>query len=188
MRFRIIFCQPKNGVDIRPTPQPGQRILFSVVFTPFTPSHHSSVWVPPVISLLLTNTVSPVRACLIICRERFCGTQKRRRSWGLLVFNPLCTSPHGLHLGRAGTSRIERDTWHVAFVLDGLCRLVIKRYTDSLPPPPHTIRLHQLPLPSCISPKMGGTGEVYFCFVVWFGFILRTINLLKLFCLHFSRS
>ncbi len=44
----------------------GQCILFSVVSTPSSPSCHSSVWVLPVISLLLTNTVSPVRACLIM--------------------------------------------------------------------------------------------------------------------------
>ncbi len=46
--------------------QRGQCILFSVVFTPSPPSHHGSVWALPVISLLLTNTVSPVRAFLII--------------------------------------------------------------------------------------------------------------------------
>ncbi len=39
--------------------QPGQCILFPVVFTPPSPSHHGSVWLLPVISLLLTNTVSP---------------------------------------------------------------------------------------------------------------------------------
>ncbi len=50
----------------------GQCILFSVVFTPYPPQpppligNHGSVWVLPVISLLLSNTVSPVRACLII--------------------------------------------------------------------------------------------------------------------------
>ncbi len=56
--------------------QRGQFILFSVVFTPSPPGHHGSVWLLPVISLLLANTVSPVRACLIIWWERFCGTQK----------------------------------------------------------------------------------------------------------------
>ncbi len=53
-----------------------QRVLFSVVFTPSPPSHHGSVWVLSVISLLLTNTISPVRACLIIWWERFRGTQR----------------------------------------------------------------------------------------------------------------
>jgi hypothetical protein len=43
------------------TSQWAQCILFSVVFTPSPPSHHGSVWLLPVISLLLTNTVSPVR-------------------------------------------------------------------------------------------------------------------------------
>jgi hypothetical protein len=38
--------------------------LFSVVFTPSLTSHHASVWLLPVISLLLTNTVPPVRGGL----------------------------------------------------------------------------------------------------------------------------
>ncbi len=49
---------------------------FSVVYAPYPLSHHGSVWVLPVISLLLTKLVSPVRACLILCWERFRGTQK----------------------------------------------------------------------------------------------------------------
>ncbi len=57
--------------------QRGQCILFSVVFTPPPSSHHGTFWVLPVISLLLTNSVSPVRACLIIWWEKFRGTQKR---------------------------------------------------------------------------------------------------------------
>ncbi len=55
--------------------QRSQCILFSVVFTPPSHSHHGSVWLLPVISLL-TNTVSVVRACLSIWLERFYGTQK----------------------------------------------------------------------------------------------------------------
>jgi hypothetical protein len=43
-----------------------QCILFSVVFTAPPPSHHGRLWLLTVISLLLTNTVSPVRACLSI--------------------------------------------------------------------------------------------------------------------------
>ncbi len=39
------------------------------------------------IDLLLSNTVSPVSACLSIWLERFPGTQKRRQAWDLLVFN-----------------------------------------------------------------------------------------------------
>ncbi len=38
-------------------------VLFCVVFTPRPPSYHGSVWLPPVISLLLTNTLSPMRDC-----------------------------------------------------------------------------------------------------------------------------
>ncbi len=43
---------------------------------PSSPSHHGSVWILPVNSLLLTNTVSSMRAGLIIWWERFRGTQK----------------------------------------------------------------------------------------------------------------
>ncbi len=44
------------------TSQLGQYLLFSVVFTLPPLRHHRSVWLLPVISLLLTNTVFPVRA------------------------------------------------------------------------------------------------------------------------------
>ncbi len=49
---------------------------FFVVFIPPPPSQHGSDWLLPVISLLLTNTVSPVRACLSTWLERFRGNQK----------------------------------------------------------------------------------------------------------------
>ncbi len=63
-----------------------QCILFSVVFTPPSSSHHVSFWLLPVSYLLLTYTVSLVRACLFIWLERFRDSQKEV---GLLVFNPL---------------------------------------------------------------------------------------------------
>ncbi len=61
-----------------------QRCCFTLYFVvcrlyPFSPSHHGIVRVLPVISLhiLLTNTVSPVQACLIIYDGKgFRGTQK----------------------------------------------------------------------------------------------------------------
>ncbi len=56
--------------------QRGQCILISVVLTPSPPSHLGSLWLLPVISLLLTNTVPPVRASRCIWLERFRGTQK----------------------------------------------------------------------------------------------------------------
>ncbi len=43
------------------------------------PSHHGRVWLLPVDSLLLTNTISLVRACLLIWLERW--EPKRRRAW-----------------------------------------------------------------------------------------------------------
>ncbi len=68
----------------------GQCILFSVVFTPSPPSHHGIVWVPSVISLLLTNIVSPVRAWYGIMDGRGFVRPKKKTIVGLLVFNPLC--------------------------------------------------------------------------------------------------
>ncbi len=56
--------------------QRGKWILFSIVFTPSPLSHPCLVWFLPVISILLTNIVTPVRACLIIWLERFRGTKK----------------------------------------------------------------------------------------------------------------
>ena len=92
-KYKANHCLPKSqvfnerhaktgtlrGTEHMSSCQRGQRVLFSVVFTPPHPSHHGSVWVLPVISLLLANTVSPVQACLflIIWWERF------------RVFNPL---------------------------------------------------------------------------------------------------
>ncbi len=68
--------------------------LFYVVFIPSPPSHYGSVWVLPVISLFLTNTVSPVQACLTKWWERFRGTQKEDECWPLLlVFNSLWRDP-----------------------------------------------------------------------------------------------
>ncbi len=58
-----------------------EKQFVSFVWSYFLTELCSTVWVLPVISLLLTNTISLVRACLIIWWERFRGTQKRRRSW-----------------------------------------------------------------------------------------------------------
>ncbi len=52
------FCPALAG-------QRGQCMLFSVVFTSSSPSHYGSVWVLSHLSIL-TDTVSPMRACLII--------------------------------------------------------------------------------------------------------------------------
>ncbi len=68
-----IFLTNFNDIGQQPT---GRSVLFSVVFTLSPPSHHGSVWLLPAISLLLTNTVSPVRAYISIWCERFHGTQK----------------------------------------------------------------------------------------------------------------
>jgi hypothetical protein len=67
---------------------------FLVFFTPSPSRHYGSVWVLPVIPLLLTNTVLPVRAFLSIWLERFRGTQKEDECGPLtVVFSPLWWSP-----------------------------------------------------------------------------------------------
>jgi hypothetical protein len=55
----------------------GQCILFYVVFTPSTSSHHGSVWFLPVISLLLINTVSPVRPAYPYDWRGLVGAEKK---------------------------------------------------------------------------------------------------------------
>jgi hypothetical protein len=50
--------------------------VFCRLYPFFSRLYHSSVWVLPVISLLLTNTVLPVRACLIIWCERLQWTPR----------------------------------------------------------------------------------------------------------------
>jgi hypothetical protein len=62
---------------------------------PFRTTGHSVVL--SVISLLLTNTVSPVRACLSIERESFCGTQKED--------GPLCSAPSPSPFAQDGLQR-----------------------------------------------------------------------------------
>ncbi len=83
IRRRSTTCEEWRGessTDYRTrmdhSPQWGQHILFSVVFTPPPSSHHGSVWLVPVISLPTTNTVSPMMACLSIWLERFFESQK----------------------------------------------------------------------------------------------------------------
>jgi hypothetical protein len=51
--------------------QRGQCILFSVVFTPPFPQPPRQCLLLSVVSLLLINTVSPVRTCLSISVQRF---------------------------------------------------------------------------------------------------------------------
>ncbi len=59
--------------------------MFSVVFTPSPPAATAVIGSSSVISLLLNNTVSPVRACLSIRLERFRGSQKEDERWASLV-------------------------------------------------------------------------------------------------------
>jgi hypothetical protein len=87
------FCQKKEKKDVYITLyQLGQCILFTVVFTPFPPcSHHGSVWLLPVISLLLTNTVFPVRALPIYMIGEVSWEPKWRRArWASQYLIPQC--------------------------------------------------------------------------------------------------
>jgi hypothetical protein len=68
----------------------GQCILIYVIFTPFPSSHQGSVWVLPVISLLLTSPLSQVWACPITRWERFRGTQKEDDRRPLSIQSSLC--------------------------------------------------------------------------------------------------
>ncbi len=56
---------------------------------PVSPSHHGSVWVLLFIFLLLSNTVSPMRAYLITWWERFRGTQKEDERGPLIIQSSL---------------------------------------------------------------------------------------------------
>ncbi len=85
LSYPIIF---PSCIPVASCRQQGQCILFSVVFTASPLSHHGSICLLPFISLLLTYTVSPVRACLSKWLELFRGTQKKT-SVGLFVFNSL---------------------------------------------------------------------------------------------------
>ncbi len=61
--------------------QGGQYILFSVVFTHSAPSHHhGSVWLLPVISLLLTNTIDGAGMPVHMIGE-VSWEPKKRQAW-----------------------------------------------------------------------------------------------------------
>ncbi len=74
--------------------QGGQCILFSIIFTPFTPSHHehySSMWVLPVIfqlSLFNHQCIADGGLPITYDGRGFVGP-KKKTIFGLLVFNPL---------------------------------------------------------------------------------------------------
>jgi hypothetical protein len=76
-------------------------IYFFCRLYPVPPPHHrGSVRALPVICLLISDSVSLVRACLIKWWERFRhfrGTQKRRRSWASLYSILSACDPQALH-------------------------------------------------------------------------------------------
>jgi hypothetical protein len=67
-------------------------VFFSLPYSPHAPSHHGSVWLLPVISLLLTNTVSSVRACRSIWWEMK-STYKTTYFWFLVLYNECNNQP-----------------------------------------------------------------------------------------------
>ncbi len=92
------------------------------------PSHHGSVWLLPVISLVLTYTESAVRTCLSIWLERFRGSQKEDErgplsiqsslAWG--ICQPLTSkqAKPSLHIH---PSTIQAAIWFPYFVIRFLC-------------------------------------------------------------------
>jgi hypothetical protein len=66
----------------------GNVFCFLSSLSPPPPSHPDSVWLP-VISPLLINTVSPVRACLSIWLERFRGSQKEDERGALSIHSSM---------------------------------------------------------------------------------------------------
>ncbi len=65
-------------------------VFFYVVFIPFPPDHNTSNVCHLSLSLL-TNTVSPVQACLSIWWERVRGNQKENNRWPLNIQPSLLT-------------------------------------------------------------------------------------------------
>ncbi len=82
-RKSLVFFQSINFLCSKPT---GPMYFVFCRLNSSSPSYYGSVWLLPVISLLLINTVPPARACLSIWLERFRESQKRTIV-GLLVFN-----------------------------------------------------------------------------------------------------
>ncbi len=86
---------------------------------PATTAVFGSIWVLHVISLLLTNIVSLVQACLSIWRERFLGP-KMKKIAGLLVFNPpflllsvdSCLLNKWYHINKKGTHAVQGYSVH----------------------------------------------------------------------------
>ncbi len=72
--------------------QRGQCLLFSVVFTLSSHSHSGSVQLVPVISQLLTNTLSPGCGLAWSYDGRCLVGPKKKTIVGLLVLNPLCST------------------------------------------------------------------------------------------------
>jgi hypothetical protein len=77
--------------------------VFCRLYPVYPPRHCGRVWVLPVISLLLTNTVSvsvsPVRAC----------GPKKKTIVGLLVFNPLCCIGWALVFASEAKTEIDKN-------------------------------------------------------------------------------
>ncbi len=110
----VIFCrQPYVG----PTKNEAN-VFFVFCHYPSFHSHHCSLWLLPVISLLITNTETLVRACLSIWFERFRESQIEDER------GPLCI----LFLYAMGC--IVYSIWFPLFMFR--CHS-----TDSLPPAKH---------------------------------------------------
>ncbi len=72
--------------------RPTESMFFSVVFAPSPFQPPRQFWALPVISLLLTNIVSPVRACLLFCQRGFVAPNWNDER-GPLSFQPSVVPP-----------------------------------------------------------------------------------------------
>ncbi len=125
-RVNTIDCRPVECLEqesVKKTTLFGCRWNFIFCrlcpFSPKPPLQCFSVWLlSPVISLALTDSVTPVRACLSIWWERFLGP-KKKTIMGFLVFNPLWYGLFVYHTVRKNTKREEREVVIIAMLARG---------------------------------------------------------------------
>jgi hypothetical protein len=109
MIFKNLVLQALGTIRIRFLQKKSKKIFHACVpLTPPTLSHYGSVWLLPVISLLLTNTVSSRRCGLVYPYEwrleRFLGGQKEKEHGPFSTQSSLIHSSEILYALRTHTS------------------------------------------------------------------------------------
>ncbi len=119
------------------------RISFSVVFTHPPPSHHGNVWLLPVISRVLANTVPAVQACISIWLERFRGSPKEDERGPLSIQSSLA--------------------WEIYQPLTSKAGKIIPSYSSFNHPSSHLVSVfcHMIPVPHIIQ-SAGPSIDAYF--------------------------